>query len=400
VPVTLIETLRAEMLLIVVEGGAYTTDVIATTLVDSFSTTDGTIKHEQFTENGGTWNPMTSTSSLTENKPYYVYFRSSKFSIASTIVLSTTKIALNDEAGFYHFPFGIISSIIDGSRFFTSLRGYSRTVAGTISTGRIVSNDGLNYLDLDTKFIKWGDEDSGFDFGVTTPGEFTIQNALASKVILVGSEGNVNAGISGITGNGLLSTRFWSGAVQENKDTAPFRVQDDGTASMSKANITGNVNIGTYSGTTGEGYTSGWKLSQGAILSDGYSYPAMVGGNNFSLIRGSSRYPGDVYNEFSFGTELIPALTGGAFSQVGSVKNNRPKVGTIPGFNDTTNIGLELSASGANKNIALLISKGEIQVINSSNEAKNGWSGQFTYRKSDGTGGQITVVKGLIVEVL
>jgi hypothetical protein len=400
---TLIETLRAEMLLIVVEGGAYTTNVIATTLTDSFSTTAGIIKHEQYTENGGTWNPTASALSLTENKPYYVYFRSSKSSIASTIVLSTTKIALNDEAGFYHFPFGIVSSIIDGSRFFTSLRGYSRTVAGTISTGRIVSNDGLNYLDLDTKFIKWGDENSGFDFGVTTPGEFTIQNALASKVILVGSEGNVNAGISGITDNGLSSTRFWSGAVQANKDTAPFRVQDDGTASMSKANITGNVNIGTLQGATGEGYTSGWKLSQGAILSDGYSYPSMQGGNNNAIVRGSSRYPGDLYNEFSFGTELIPGTTGGVFSQVGKVTNNRPKIGSIPGFNDTTNIGLEVSASGANKNVALQISKGDL-VIKSEATVKvgdnTGVTGEWDVRMGGEVFWKMRWEKGILVSAV
>lgn len=85
------------------------------------------------------------------------------------------------------------------------------------------------------------------DGGIVTSG--TIQVAGDNKSIL-----------AGITGNGTAanSIRFWAGASFENRATAPFRVMQDGSVVMSKAQVEGVINA--ISGSIG-----GFRIQQGQI---------------------------------------------------------------------------------------------------------------------------------------
>lgn len=85
------------------------------------------------------------------------------------------------------------------------------------------------------------------DGGIVTSG--TIQVAGDNKSIL-----------AGITGNGTTSDsiRFWAGASFENRKTAPFRVMQDGSVVMSKAQVEGVINA--ISGSIG-----GFRIQQGQI---------------------------------------------------------------------------------------------------------------------------------------
>lgn len=85
------------------------------------------------------------------------------------------------------------------------------------------------------------------DGGIVTSG--TIQVAGDNKSIL-----------AGITGNGTASDsiRFWAGASFENRKTAPFRVMQDGSVVMSKAQVEGVMNA--ISGSIG-----GFRIKQGQI---------------------------------------------------------------------------------------------------------------------------------------
>ena len=85
------------------------------------------------------------------------------------------------------------------------------------------------------------------DGGIVTSG--TIQVAGDNKSIL-----------AGITGNGTSSDaiRFWAGASFENRATAPFRVMQDGSVVMSKAQVEGVINA--ISGSIG-----GFRIQQGQI---------------------------------------------------------------------------------------------------------------------------------------
>lgn len=85
------------------------------------------------------------------------------------------------------------------------------------------------------------------DGGIVTSG--TIQVAGDNKSIL-----------AGITGNGTTSDsiRFWAGASFENRANAPFRVLQDGSVVMSKANVEGVINAIT-------GSIGGFRIQQGQI---------------------------------------------------------------------------------------------------------------------------------------
>lgn len=85
------------------------------------------------------------------------------------------------------------------------------------------------------------------DGGIVTSG--TIQCAGDNKSIL-----------AGITGNGTASDsiRFWAGASFENRKTAPFRVMQDGSVVMSKAQVEGVINAIT-------GSIGGFRIQQGQI---------------------------------------------------------------------------------------------------------------------------------------
>lgn len=85
------------------------------------------------------------------------------------------------------------------------------------------------------------------DGGLVTSG--TIQVAGNNKSILAGMTGQ---------GTAANSIRFWAGASFENRATAPFRVMQDGSVVMAKANVEGIINAIS-------GYIGGFRIQQGQI---------------------------------------------------------------------------------------------------------------------------------------
>lgn len=85
------------------------------------------------------------------------------------------------------------------------------------------------------------------DGGLVTSG--TIQVAGDNKSILAGMTGQ---------GTAANSIRFWAGASFENRATAPFRVMQDGSVVMAKANVEGIINAIS-------GYIGGFRIQQGQI---------------------------------------------------------------------------------------------------------------------------------------
>lgn len=111
------------------------------------------------------------------------------------------------------------------------------------------------------------------DGGIVTSG--TIQVAGDNKSIL-----------AGITGNGTASDsiRFWAGASFENRKTAPFRVMQDGSVVMSKAQVEGVINA--ISGSIG-----GFRIQQGQIGYGGSDEQDTT--NGLALLRDFIRFNND-----------------------------------------------------------------------------------------------------------
>lgn len=138
--------------------------------------------------------------------------------------------------------------------------------------------------------VKYDNTKTVIDGGIVTSG--TIQ--------LAGSGGSI---LAGITGNGTAadSVRIWAGSSFENRETAPFRVMQDGSVVMSKATVEGVIKA--ISGSIG-----GFEVASGRI---GVTESSEMGGSNSGLglfrdfIKFSNRY-----SWAGIGTNVFPASMG------------------------------------------------------------------------------------------
>lgn len=108
--------------------------------------------------------------------------------------------------------------------------GQLKRCATARDTGVYIANDWVVAVNYDNTVTT-------INGGIVTSG--TVQ--------LAGDDKSIKAGITG-EGTSDTSVRVWAGESKENKETAPFRVLQDGTVVATKANITGEVNAtsGTF----------------------------------------------------------------------------------------------------------------------------------------------------------
>lgn len=151
---TMLDTLRAEMLLIMVKGGNYQTDIQVETSVDQdsnkFTTSTGSVEHQEYIENGGHWNVSAFSGLLPTAAAYYVYIKASRTSTAATVIYSLNKIDVDTDPLNYYFPFGIISSVIDGTRVFSTTKGFTVITGNNIKTGIIEGPSGELIINMET----------------------------------------------------------------------------------------------------------------------------------------------------------------------------------------------------------------------------------------------------------
>lgn len=184
------------------------------------------------------------------------------------------------------------------------------------ATGSYIANDWVIAVYYDnTK--------TTIDGGIVTSG--TVQ--------LAGSDASIKAGITG-EGTSDTSVRIWAGASKENKASAPFRVLQDGTAVMSKAEVTGKVNAN--SGTIG-----GFEIASGRIGAT--SSGGSTSGQGLSLYNDFIKFA-DTYRWAMIGTNVLPASTGAV--GVGRFENKTPN-------SYMTNYGIFITVTGGAYNIAL-----------------------------------------------
>lgn len=144
------------------------------------------------------------SETLEDGEARYVYVRASATNEDdASMVVSKVAIAMNAESGYYHFLVGILNSEYDGTRSFVTLYGYTEILPGQITTDTIRSADGKTVFDL------------------------------SEGVISVGEKVGMSAK------DDLL--RIWAGATMDNRNTAPFKVTDDGYMIAENARIVGEI---------------------------------------------------------------------------------------------------------------------------------------------------------------
>lgn len=219
--VTMIDTLQAEAALIGNDPASqYDLSGVAIRAnynqnANSISISAGTLAHNYYPiGTPGIWTISAGNfASLTPATAYYVYINASKTTATAVYFLSSTKVAVEAIAGRYHFPLGVLSSVIDGARIFSSTKGYTLITGDSIKTGRISSVDGTKYFDLST-----GEFKGTFKFASGTDVETAVGDAAtaASNASTAAS----NAQTSANTANSLLSD-----IASDNKLTAVEKQQ-------------------------------------------------------------------------------------------------------------------------------------------------------------------------------
>ena len=233
----------------------------------------------------------------------------------------------------------------------------------------IIDKNAMNLTEAEKANVKFinGMFSKGADY---TNGTEVVKNTITTGALTVGNTLGGNAGINGagLAGN---SIRFFAGANYRDKESAPFRVQDDGSIYASKGQI-GNFKIESASETS-------LKANGLTIASEG----------------------------------LIRALGKGKDSRTTQVRINDPEIfKTVDksaidvytsGFSDTTHSAMKLESRGGRKSTALILKAiwGQeesvaLDVVEGDIKVK-GLKGYTGYHHIDGHA--ITITNGIITSV-
>ena len=102
-------------------------------------------------ESAVSWVMANGSTTLTGNVPYYLYAKCEKNGTAGSFIFTTSQIKVDEDANYYHFLVGTLSSL-DPELKVRSLAltyGFTMVNGRFIKTGRIESSDGTTYFDLD-----------------------------------------------------------------------------------------------------------------------------------------------------------------------------------------------------------------------------------------------------------
>jgi len=156
---------------------------------------------------GYTWvmSPEATFEDLTPASAYYLYAKCSQSALTGTWDLSTEKKQAEGDDGYYYFLCGVLYPVYDSARDYDFTYGMTYINGRVITTGKIRSIDGYNYIDLDNNKFRIGDEDSWLDWNVTTA------NTLILKGILAQSPAGVTAPLSVFRGAYNGSTTYYKG---------------------------------------------------------------------------------------------------------------------------------------------------------------------------------------------
>ena len=172
---------------------------------------------------------------LTETVGYYLYVKANKNGTTGSYVLSKNAIKLEGVEGYYHFLVGILNSEFEEDRSFVELFGFTEILPGRITTDRIVSSDGLNFMDFVNNAFRVGNSDSYVDWN--TKGD----RKLRLKGSIVQSESGDESPIGCFRGTYSSSyTYYWGDEVTytTNNGTSTYRY-------VSKTPSRGNVPTNT-----------------------------------------------------------------------------------------------------------------------------------------------------------
>lgn len=157
------------------------------------------------------WELSAFETTLPDNAGAYVYAKVSKTGTTGNILIIGQKLAYGDDPNDYRILMGMLASVTDGVRLFVPTYGTTQIVGGMIRTGRISSQDGSTFLDLDAGAMD---------------GHIIFRSGITTGTMVVGNDLGANAGLTGLGGNNDIF--LWGGKDYQNRNTAPISLSRDG----------------------------------------------------------------------------------------------------------------------------------------------------------------------------
>lgn len=129
---------------------------------DAISSTRSTNASDYFTRRISGYNVT-----LTNPSAYYVYVQANRVRDTASFRVSKTPIGMEDEASYYNFLVGVLTSETNNSREFVPLYGFTEILPSQVTTNIIRSANGKLVIDLENAIITASD-------GATIEGSLTI----------------------------------------------------------------------------------------------------------------------------------------------------------------------------------------------------------------------------------
>lgn len=148
---------------------------------EKVNVTGGVLAHYAIEEDIRLWTITGGDLTLSSTASMYIYARCEKIGSAGTITFTTDQVKVDEDPLDYYFLLGVLHAATDGVRWISLTYGATAINGRYIRTGKIISQDGLNYFDLDQNEILMGDANSSLDWNVTAAGQLTLKGALVQS---------------------------------------------------------------------------------------------------------------------------------------------------------------------------------------------------------------------------
>lgn len=112
---------------------------------------------------------------------YYLYAKVSASNKTGTFLLSEKAIKLEQVSGYYHLLVGVLNSEFEEERSFVELYGFTEVLPGRITTDRIVSSDGLNFMDFVNNAFRVGNSNSYLDWNSRQDNKLRIKGTIVQS---------------------------------------------------------------------------------------------------------------------------------------------------------------------------------------------------------------------------
>jgi hypothetical protein len=114
-------------------------------------------------------------------KKYYLYAKVSETDNTGEFILSENPVEMEGVSGYYHLLVGVLNSEYDGERSYVSLYGFTEVLPGQLTTNKVVSADGNNFIDFLNNAVRIGNDNTYLDFNTSSDGQLRLKGTIVQS---------------------------------------------------------------------------------------------------------------------------------------------------------------------------------------------------------------------------